>query len=369
MKNATLICDLQFGSTGKGLIAGYLAERDEPDTLVTAWSANAGHTYINAAGEKFVHTMIPNGIVSPKCRKVMIGPGSLLNPQNFLDEIDMNRKYLVNADILIHPNAGVINSEHRSEEDKTMVAIGSTKKGCGAALIQKIKRDPKNTNVASECGLIKHYVVRKDEYMNALMSSKNIQIEGAQGFSLSMHHGMYPYTTSRDVTPMQILADCAVPISYLSKVVGSMRTYPIRVANRFDKDGNQVGWSGPCYSDQIELDWNEIGIEPELTTVTKLPRRIFSFSMQQIIEAVNYCEPTEVFLNFANYCEGNTEILALIGAVNSIGKNNPYINSKIVKYIGFGPTINDVIDIQKNFGYLENKGVYRNEYIISKSSK
>jgi len=61
MNHCTLICDMQFGSTGKGLIAGYLAKRDEPDTLVSQWSANAGHTYIDSEGRKFVHCMIPNG--------------------------------------------------------------------------------------------------------------------------------------------------------------------------------------------------------------------------------------------------------------------------------------------------------------------
>ena len=65
MRQGHIILDLQFGSTGKGLLAGYLAEKVEPDTVVTAWAANAGHTYINAAGEKFVHTMLANAIVSP----------------------------------------------------------------------------------------------------------------------------------------------------------------------------------------------------------------------------------------------------------------------------------------------------------------
>ena len=68
MKQINVIVDLQFGSTGKGLLAGYLAETTKPDTVITAWAANAGHTYINADGRKFVHTMLANGIVSPNLR-------------------------------------------------------------------------------------------------------------------------------------------------------------------------------------------------------------------------------------------------------------------------------------------------------------
>ena len=44
---AYLICDMQYGSTGKGLLAGYLAMNHGPDTLMTAWGPNSGHTYVN----------------------------------------------------------------------------------------------------------------------------------------------------------------------------------------------------------------------------------------------------------------------------------------------------------------------------------
>ena len=88
MKKATIICDMQFGSTGKGLIAGYLAERDQPDVVVTAWSANAGHTYINSEGRKWVHCMLANGIVSPKLKTVLIGGGSQMSIPVLLKEIE-----------------------------------------------------------------------------------------------------------------------------------------------------------------------------------------------------------------------------------------------------------------------------------------
>ncbi len=42
-----LVVDLQFGSTGKGLLCGYLSESDDYDTVITANMPNAGHTYID----------------------------------------------------------------------------------------------------------------------------------------------------------------------------------------------------------------------------------------------------------------------------------------------------------------------------------
>ena len=87
MEAMDIVIDLQYGSTGKGLIVGYLAEKEGPDTVVTAWAPNAGHTYIDSRGRKFIHTHLANGIVSPYIRQLLLGPGSLINPQQLLDEI------------------------------------------------------------------------------------------------------------------------------------------------------------------------------------------------------------------------------------------------------------------------------------------
>ena len=74
-----MILDLQFGSTGKGLLAGYLAKMRSPDVVVTAWGPNAGHTYIDSDGRHFIHRMLANGIVSPNLKAVLIGPGSVID--------------------------------------------------------------------------------------------------------------------------------------------------------------------------------------------------------------------------------------------------------------------------------------------------
>lgn len=360
MKQINVIVDLQFGSTGKGLLAGYLAETTKPDTVITAWAANAGHTYINAEGRKFVHTMLANGVVSPNLQRIMIGVGSIIDPVNLLNEIGQCSDLISDhVKIYVHRNAAVIDQRHRDEENVHLGAntkIGSTKKGCGAAQIHRIRRDPDDLNtfgalaeagtnqaindLIDKCGI---KVVNTDEWLWVLVQADVVQIEGAQGYSLSMYHGMYPYTTSRDVTTAQVLADCGIPyyMTPIVKVYGTARTFPIRVANRFDDDGKQVGYSGDCYPDQEEITFEDLGQSTELTTVTKLPRRIFTFSTTQIQEAALMCGVHVLFMNFVNYCRTAEEMH------DTIGKSFGVIGA-LELILGFGATVNDVVEINGN---------------------
>lgn len=343
MKKAYMIIDLQYGSTGKGLLAGYLAEQEKPDVVVTAWGPNAGHTYIDKAGRTYIHRMLANGIVSPNLKAVLIGPGSVIDLAILRSEIESCADLLQGKIIIIHPKAVIVTAEHVAIESRN-VKIGSTMKGTGAAVIQRIERNPDDTIIARDAiggfwlkemdDLGVYCFVSEQMYAVELDKAKVIQIEGAQGFSLSIYHGHYPYTTSRDVTPAQVMADCAIPFSIIPEVYGTLRTFPIRVANRFDVEGKQIGTSGPCYDDQRELEWSDLGIPAELTTVTKLPRRVFTFSMKQTKDAVRLCGPSKLFLNFANYL-GISETRKLADRIaDETGVE--------VTWIGFGPTVEDV---------------------------
>lgn len=344
MKEMHVIVDLQFGSCGKGLLAGYLAEKLEPDTVMIAWAPNAGHTYINAEGRKFINIALPNGIVSPNLERVMIGPGSVINPELLMSEIERYADLLDGVDILIHEHAAVVTENHRAAEAGRNYKIGSTMKGVGAAVIEKIMRDPDSKIVARDAlkgTPLEGYLVSVEDYNLAFDRSVKILVEGAQGFSLGMNSGFYPYTTSRECTVQQILSDCAIPIwSSRSQwrqhmiVWGACRTYPIRVANRFDSEGKQIGWSGPHYWDQEEIKWEDIGLEPELTTVTRLPRRVFTFSMEQIKQAVRMNGCDRIFMNFANYMEKD----AAYDLARKIGQET----GTKVSHIGWGPTVDDI---------------------------
>lgn len=342
-----VIVDLQFGSTGKGLLAGYLAEKIKPDTLITAWGPNAGHTYINGVGHKFVNIALPNGIVSPNLKKVLIGPGSIIDPVRFHAEMIDYADLLEGVEIIIHPHAVVVMDKHRQAEAGYGFKIGSTMKGVGEAVVEKIRREVEDMNIAREALMstpLANYVFTVQEYNAAVDDSERILIEGAQGYSLSINHGFYPYVTSRDCTVPQIMADCGIPFGTVRhhdvRVHGVCRTFPIRVANRF-KGGVQVGTSGPCYDDQREMQWEEIGREPELTTVTKLPRRLFSFSEQQVWEACRINGVNDVFINFCNYLQDRGG-----GIDQKLGDiMDAFEDYCPVRWLGWGPTVNDIEEI------------------------
>jgi len=350
-QKAYMILDLQYGSTGKGLLAGYLAKFYEPDVVVTAWGPNAGHTYIDEEGREFIHCMLANGVVSPKLNTILMGPGSVIDLDRLRSEIESCKDLLIGKRLVIHPQAVVVTAKHRETEMRN-VKIGSTMKGTGAAVIERIERDPANNPTAltqisqkwldeiAQMGI--GIAVSRYDYDYEIANAKAIQIEGAQGYSLSIYHGFYPYTTSRDVTPAQVMADCALPWWLNPEVYGTLRTYPIRVANRYDEDGNMIGTSGPGYADQVELSWEDLGMEPELTTVTQLPRRIFSFSTNQTVEAIYRCAPDKLFLNFINYMD-EEDASELINKINKIARTTNPDNWCSVDWVGVGPKHQDVI--------------------------
>jgi adenylosuccinate synthase len=332
------IMDLQYGSTGKGLLAGRLAYDDEPDCVMTAWAPNAGHTFIDFDGRKYVHTHVANGVVSPRLTRLMLGPGSVIDPAQLRLELESVTDRIPGVRVMIHPSAAVVHQRHRDEEKGPMTKIGSTKKGVGAAMIERIRRDPETNNSAGNEPSLREFVVTPQTYRHELRLADRVQIEGAQGYGLSMYHGFYPYTTSRDVSTWQMLADVGMPNGFIDwkkfRVIGTARTYPIRVAHRYDEQGRMVGNSGPVYDDQKEISFEDIGQPVELTTVTKLPRRIFTFSARQIEEAVEYNGVTHVFLNFGNYCQSADKLREIAGYIINTGA--------WLRYIGMGPAVYDV---------------------------
>lgn len=348
MKQLKVVIDAQFGSTGKGLLASVLAEQDSPDTLITAFAPNAGHTSYMADGTKLIHKMLANGITSKNTERVLIGPGAVINEDVLVREIENAEKLgLLSFDrVFVHKNAACVTPAH-IEAEKDFGRIGSTQTGSGAAAIQKLVRDPDNMNTAGTAICDPRIRVVDDiGYLAELGKARVAQIEGAQGFGLSIQHGFYPYTTSRDVSPAQIMADCGIPWRYAknAEIVGVLRTYPIRVANK-------TGSSGPCYPDQREISFADIGQDVELTTVTKLPRRVFTYSKNQMEHACLVCGFDSAMINFANYCQTFEELNTIIDHLSTMTK---------VRYIGFGPKNTDVVDIKgKPWGSAQHELMHR----------
>jgi adenylosuccinate synthase len=337
MHNCDMVIDLQYGSTGKGLLAGYLAKRRHYDTVVCAFAPNAGHTYIDRGrGIHMMTQQLPTGICSPGVKNILIGPGALVDLETLEQERERYSSFLFDKRIVIHPQAVVVSKDHAIRERLDGYSkIGSTTKGVGAAMIDRIRRCPEENPTFGALkfnGKVNGIEVDANLYRDILEESDAVLVEGAQGFGLSMYHGFYPYTTSRDVTPWQIAADCGLPFKWAPyiKIYGTLRTFPIRVNNR-------DGFSGPVYEDQHETSFEAIEQQVELTTVTKLPRRIFTFSQRQMTEAAWHCGQyyhTNLFLNFANYMSDAQlrELIALIETPGPLCYNAPK-----VEFLGFGP--------------------------------
>jgi adenylosuccinate synthase len=356
-----VVVDLQFGSTGKGAVVGYLTNTNEYQATMSAWAPNAGHTVYTPDGQKFVHCMVPCAFLWPHVQYAFLGPGSVLDIDLLVGEL---RNMIAcgktggsagDKIIYIHEHAAVVMADHARMERDTLISIGSTMKGSAAAVMQKMGRP------TDEClqNIAKHWrehfdvtinpelqphrlevrVVNQMTYDAALAFMRRVIVEGAQGYSLGLNRGFYPYTTSRDCSVAQLMSDCSVPwyMARRARVWGVARTYPIRVANRFDADGNQIGWSGPCYEDQRETSWPDIGREAEMTTVTKLPRRIFTWSDDQFEEALQYNGVHRVALTFADYLQEDTRG-KFIGRVERLCKEN---NAQLA-LIGTGPTLGDM---------------------------
>lgn len=351
-----LVIDLQFGSTGKGLIAGYLAEKNGYDVVMTANMPNAGHTYINAQGRKWMHKVLPSGITSPNLKYVLIGPGAVFDIERLAFEIAQSEDILKHVEVFIHPKASVVQSSHKEAEAAGLSKVSSTMQGSAEASIEKMRRQPGSRILAEhfldeifEAGAA---VLEDHQWREILEKADKVLAEGAQGYSLSLNGPFWPYCTSRDCTPNRFLADMAIPHKMLNKVIGTARVHPIRVGNTSD------GFSGPIYSDQTELTWEEVGQVPELTTVTQRVRRVFSFSYEQIGHAIRDCCPDEIFLNFCNYAPVLAEEVAdsidrigdshgvgsfdRIAAANGFGFPPGMDGGMLVRYMGFGPTAADI---------------------------
>ena len=288
MKKLIAILDLQYGSTGKGNVAGFIGQEEKPDTIVTAWAPNAGHTSI-VGKVAMINTQLANGIQSPNMENLLIGPGSVVNLKALIDELvhalDSGVKPF---DIFIHPQASVLLPEDAEAEAKHLFKIGSTMKGSMNAVVRKLSRthkfgtirmasrfrsgDPQIIEYWNRLEEIlflegKYLTCSASSYKGVLKQSRVVLIEGCQGYSLGINSGFYPYCTSRECTLAQALIDCGIPFreyveAEIVRIIGVARTYPIRVANRYNDEGVQIGTSGPCYPDQSEITWEDIGQKP-----------------------------------------------------------------------------------------------------------
>ena len=341
MTSVDVLVDLQFGSTGKGALAGYLSAKINYEVAVSANMPNAGHTAYDAKGNMFIHKVLPSGVFSRNLRVIAIGPGSVFSISRLAEEWQYLKKHISTAPrLIIHEAAGILSPSHKELEQKTLGRIASTMQGSGAALCDKIMRNPgviaADREFEIQSVVPDAEIVNQWQWLQSIRSAGDALVEGSQGYSLGISSGFYPHCTSRDCTPARVMADVSLPLSWMRDVYGSCRVHPIRVGNI--AEGSSGGW----YKDQREITFQSLGVVPERTTVTGRERRIASFSRHQIEEALMMSSPRRIFLNFAQYSYTDTwaarETIQDV-CIKTFGRPLPIM-------MGYGPYPSDIMEGQ-----------------------
>lgn len=305
----TAVVDMQFGSTGKGVVAKALQEKYNYNFAVRVGAPNAGHS-LEFAGKVYKMQSIPVSWVDRNCTLV-IGAGGLISLKVLQAEIDEIKAVMPNIldRLIVDASAGILDKHHADEEGHDAQGnlkspIGSTAEGVGAARRARMLRDPSKFRLARNCPELQEMGVKVQEFtakmlVDGIKAGKSVLLEGTQGMGLSLTHGYWPYVTTGDSSPASMLAESGIPAQYLTDVVGVARTYPIRVANPTLVEGT----SGPLRN---ETSWEELSAKlgrdvQEITTVTKRVRRVGEWDDELFGRSVTLVGPTVVALTFADY--------------------------------------------------------------------
>ncbi len=292
--SSAVIVGLQWGDEGKGKIVDYYAKNMD---IVCRFNGgnNAGHTIVTEKAKTILH-IIPSGILHENVQ-CFIGSGTVINPEVFLNEIDLLKKNGISnieKRVFLSERAPLILSHHilidelREKERK----IGTTKRGIGPAYEDKIARralrvcdlvDPKtilkkikllnsdsfygtnekvkealnNTakNLSQISEKIKPYIADVSSMLiEAIKHDKKILFEGAQGILLDIDFGTYPFVTSSNTLPQAAAIGMGIPLPKDTKFIGVMKAYTTRVgegpfpteikgeeAERIRKTGSEYG--------------------------------------------------------------------------------------------------------------------------------
>lgn len=281
----------QFGSEAKGHVTQRLLRREQGYRVnVRVAGPNAGHSGHTEDGVKLAFRQLPMGALTPGVDCV-IAAGSEIEPEVLLSEIDAAIRYagFDPLRLYIDGEATLLEPVHKGMEVDLPNRIGSTGKGIGGARAARLMRHARR--VSDDSDLLKRldaigvYVVDTAYAVTQELNPDYVVVEGTQGYGLGLHAGYYPFCTSSDCRAIDFLAMAGLSPWYWPRVQFNIwvvaRVYPIRVA----------GNSGPLYG---EITWEELGLEPEYTTVTQKMRRVGHWDSDLVKAAIlaNGGEPT-----------------------------------------------------------------------------
>jgi adenylosuccinate synthase len=325
----TIIVGAQWGDEGKGKITDFFA--GSSDYVVRYHGGNnAGHTVI-VDGNTFKLHLIPSGVLYPTPISV-IGNGVVIDPAALIDEISYLTDKGVVPNLMISDRAHVIMPYHKlldsalSDYQDTLAA-GSTRRGIAPVYGDKMFRngirmidilEPKifmeklqksyafaNNLLSSITGQLIDLDMDTiyDDYLDmgkrlssyvsdvslelyeAYNNNKTILFEGAQGISLDVDHGVYPYTTSSNTIAGSISTGTGVSYRDIHRIIGVTKAYLSRVGE------------GPLPSEVRGDEAAELREKGgEYGTTTGRPRRVGWLDLVQVRQAVRVNGLTEIAL-------------------------------------------------------------------------
>ena len=228
---ADIVVDLQYGDCGKGKIAHNLCRiNDYTHVIRYNGGCNAGHTIFHE-GKKFITHHIPCGVFFGI--KSIIGPGCVLRPDKFLEEV------------------------------KTLEDSGFD------TSIDMPELEPFLIDIYSE--------LHKDS------DSPVILFEGAQGFGLDIDWGDYPYVTSSHCTVGSALMN-GVPPQAVRDVWGVAKIYETYVGKKEFHGKDDI-------FDEIRELGNEYG------STTGRPRQVNWLDMDMLETAIRVNGVSKLVIN------------------------------------------------------------------------
>ena len=360
----TAIVGAQWGDEGKGKITDFFA--GESDYVVRFHGGNnAGHTVI-VNGNTFKLHLIPSGIIYGEPMSI-IGNGVVVDPKALLDEIRYIKGKGIQPKLMVSDRAHVIMPYHISLDGALSghqgeLAAGSTRRGIAPVYADKMFRngirtidllEPKVLKEKLEKGysfakgLIEKTLERSldiekeeiyDSYLSygeqlkpyihdtsvelydALKAGKSILFEGAQGISLDVDHGVYPFTTSSNTAAGHISTGTGVSFRDIGRIIGVVKAYLSRVG--------ESPLPSEIHGDEGE-DLRQRG--GEYGTTTGRPRRVGWLDLVQVRQAVRVNGLTEIALTKLDVLNG-FEVLKVCTAYDIDGEQITEMPASLTQY-------------------------------------
>jgi adenylosuccinate synthase len=131
-----------------------------------------------------------------------------------------------------------------------------------------------------------------------LLPGQRVLLEGTQATSLSVHHGPYPYVTSRDTTVAGCLADAGIAPKRVRRIIAVFRPIPSEFRGVGALPAGEVSYEELSQRSKISIDELK---GTELTTTTGRQRRIGEFDWEQLRRSCVLNGPTDIALTFVDY--------------------------------------------------------------------